>query len=348
MSAMVVVDTIGAIAIGGAQAFTWLVVLFVTFFVPSALASAELGAAIPEEGGAYVWVRMAFGRFAGALTSLLYWAGTPMWLGGSVTVVAIAVWRALRVRPVDASGMLRVRRRCSSRVATLAAVVAAAVRQVGAVERRDRADRPARRSSRPRSSPTASSTASTASTLELRARRDRSSSPSCRCCSTASSASSCRRPPARRWSTRGATSPSRSLRAGVAQALMYGVPILAVLIVLPRGADHVAARADRRDARPCSRCTGRGRATALGVVDAPRLFIWVLLASGSAWIMGAGRAQAAACLDGGGPAILGRICERTGVPVVMGAGLGRVPRSPPWSRPWPSRGATARSTSRPR
>lgn len=90
ISAMVVVDTIGAIAIGGGQAFTWLVVLFVFFFIPSALASAELGAAIPDEGGAYDWVRMAFGRFAGALTSLLYWAGTPMWLGGSVTVVAMS------------------------------------------------------------------------------------------------------------------------------------------------------------------------------------------------------------------------------------------------------------------
>ena len=71
ISAMVVVDTIGAIAVGGGETFTWLVVLFVTFFIPSALASAELGAALPEEGGAYVWVRRAFGRYAGALTSLL-------------------------------------------------------------------------------------------------------------------------------------------------------------------------------------------------------------------------------------------------------------------------------------
>jgi amino acid transporter len=92
ISAMVVVDTIGAIAVGGGQAFTWLVVLFVSFFIPSALASAELGAAVPDEGGAYVWVRMAFGRFAGALTFLLYWAGTPMWLGGSVAVVAMSVY----------------------------------------------------------------------------------------------------------------------------------------------------------------------------------------------------------------------------------------------------------------
>lgn len=36
ISAMVVIDTIGAIAIGGGQTFTWLIVLFVTFFSPSA------------------------------------------------------------------------------------------------------------------------------------------------------------------------------------------------------------------------------------------------------------------------------------------------------------------------
>jgi glutamate:GABA antiporter len=47
------------------------------------------------------------------------------------------------------------------------------------------------------------------------------------------------------------------------------------------------------------------------------VFIWVLLASGSSWIMGAGRSQAAACLDGAGPPALGRISARTGVPVVM-------------------------------
>lgn len=114
ISAMVAVDTVGAIAIGGAQAFTWLLVLFATFFTPSALASAELGAAVPEEGGAYVWVRMAFGRFTGALTSLLYWAGTPMWLGGSVTVLAIAVVertgpsaRSVRTRSVRRSSAPR-------------------------------------------------------------------------------------------------------------------------------------------------------------------------------------------------------------------------------------------------
>ena len=104
MSAMVVVDTLGAIAIGGGQAFTWLIVLFLTFFIPSALASAELGAALPEEGGAYVWVRSAFGRFAGSITSMFYWAGTPIWLGGSVTAVAMSVYRRF-LGPLPTGGM---------------------------------------------------------------------------------------------------------------------------------------------------------------------------------------------------------------------------------------------------
>ena len=76
-------------------------------------------------------------------------------------------------------------------------------------------------------------------------------------------------------------------------------------------------------------------------------FIWVLLASGSAWIIGAGRAQAAACLDGGGP---GRSAASR-----RGRGCRSAWRSSPgpprWSRSWPastSRGATTRSTSPPR
>jgi amino acid transporter len=45
--------------------------------------------------------------------------------------------------------------------------------------------------------------------------------------------------------------------------------------------------------------------------------IWVLAASGVAWMMGTCRAQAAACMDGAGPRALGRVWSRTGVPAVM-------------------------------
>ncbi len=311
MSAMVVVDTVGAIAIGGEQAFTWLAVLFLTFFVPSALASAELGAAIPEEGGAYVWVRMAFGRLAGALTSLLYWAGTPMWLGGSVTIVAIAVWEEffsdlstvgmlvfgtvfVAGATVAAVAPLRYGKWVPSSGAigqvVLLAVFTASVAIYGIEHGVHGLDAG-------RFAPDATIFIAVAPVLlysfvgiELPAtageemvdpRRD---------------------------------IPVAILRAGIAQALMYGVPILAILFVLPRG--EISSLHGMIDAMQAVFTVYGPAADLLGSIMAA-LFIWVLLASGSAWIMGAGRAQAAACLEGGGPAVLGRISERSGVPVVM-------------------------------
>ena len=235
MSAMVVVDTLGAIAIGGEQAFTWLAVLFVSFFIPSALASAELGAAIPEEGGAYVWVQMAFGRLTGALTSLLYWAGTPVWLGGSVTVVAIAVWERFFV-DLSTGGML----------------VFGSVFVVGATAGSDRhrsgtasGYRPAVRSgrsccwscSRCRSACTGSSTACTGS-------RWGTSRPTATIFVAVA--------PVLLYSFVGVELPAAAgeemvnprrdipvaiLRAGIAQALMYGIPILADPVRAPAERD---------------------------------------------------------------------------------------------------------------
>jgi hypothetical protein len=59
---VVTLDTIGAVASNGAQGFTWLVFLGIFFFLPYALSIAELGSAFPQEGGPYVWTRLAFGR----------------------------------------------------------------------------------------------------------------------------------------------------------------------------------------------------------------------------------------------------------------------------------------------
>jgi amino acid transporter len=60
----------------------------VVFFVPSALLFAELGTAFPEEGSPYVWTRLAFGRLAGAINNFLYWVTNPVWLGGTLAVLA--------------------------------------------------------------------------------------------------------------------------------------------------------------------------------------------------------------------------------------------------------------------
>src|SRR2546423_1774892 len=58
---LVGLDTIGTVAKSGAQGFTWLAFMAVAFFVPYALLTAELGSTFPQEGGPYIWTRMAFG-----------------------------------------------------------------------------------------------------------------------------------------------------------------------------------------------------------------------------------------------------------------------------------------------
>ena len=329
ISAMVVLDTIGAIAIGGPEVFTWLVVLFVFFFIPSAMISAELGAAIPEEGGVYVWVRDAIGRFAGSLTSLLYWAGTPMWLGGSVAVVAMTVY-ARFLGELSRPGMYLFGALFVG-VATIAAIVplrwgkwvpmSGALGQVlllsfftvsvviygvqHGVEGISAAELSPSRAVFIAVVPVllysfvGVELPTTAAEEMHNPRRD---------------------------------IPAAIGRAGVGQAIMYGVPILAVLVVLPK--DRITSLHGLIDAMKTvytvygGEVTDRGATlsgmgSVLGGLSAV-LFIWVLMASGAAWIMGAGRAQAAACLDGGGPPVLGRISERTGVPVVMGLVSGGV------------------------
>jgi amino acid transporter len=89
---LVGLDTLGAVASNGAQGFTWLIFLAAVFFVPYALLTAELGSTFTEEGGAYIWVKHAFGRFTAAIQSVLYWLSNPIWLGGSLTITAVATF----------------------------------------------------------------------------------------------------------------------------------------------------------------------------------------------------------------------------------------------------------------
>src|ERR1700761_3047680 len=83
------VDTIATVAQGGGQAFTWMMIFAVVFFVPQALLFAELGAAFPQEGGPYYWTRLAFGRLAGAVNNFLYWITNPVWIGGSLAASCV-------------------------------------------------------------------------------------------------------------------------------------------------------------------------------------------------------------------------------------------------------------------
>jgi glutamate:GABA antiporter len=92
LAAIIVLDTLGAVSSYGAQAFTWLVVMVVFFLFPYGMLTAELGTAFPEEGGPYVWVRLAFGRVAAAVVAVMYWVDNPIWLAGTLAITAMATF----------------------------------------------------------------------------------------------------------------------------------------------------------------------------------------------------------------------------------------------------------------
>ena len=90
IAAFISLDTIAVTAAYGAgQTFFWLIVILIVWLVPYGMIVAELGSTFPVEGGPYVWPRMAFGRLAGALTSVFYWMSNPVWMGGTLAAAVV-------------------------------------------------------------------------------------------------------------------------------------------------------------------------------------------------------------------------------------------------------------------
>src|SRR5260370_13572457 len=90
LSALNGLDTIGAFAANGEQALTWTVIAAITFLLPYGLLTAEIGSTFTQEGGMYEWCKLAGGRFFAAIGAMLYWISNPLWVGGSLSVAAIA------------------------------------------------------------------------------------------------------------------------------------------------------------------------------------------------------------------------------------------------------------------
>jgi amino acid transporter len=124
--------------------------------------------------------------------------------------------------------------------------------------------------------------------------------------------------------------PYTVIRSAFGAMALYGVPILAILLVLPStavtslggfidamktvftvygGSVHTAS-----DGSVTATLTGVGKV--LGDLAAIG-FILALLSSGTTWIMGADRAQAVAGYDGGAPRFFGIFSRRWGTPVAV-------------------------------
>jgi glutamate:GABA antiporter len=320
LAAIIVLDTLGAVSSYGAQAFTWLVVMVVFFLFPYGMLTAELGTAFPEEGGPYVWVRLAFGRVAAAVVAVMYWVDNPIWLAGTLAITAMATFSTffvnLSLTWEYIFGLLFVWAGIVSVIMALkfgkwVASIGAIVRVVlmafftitvfiyagehgvhgfggGAFK------------------PTWLVFLAAAPILifdlegfEL-----------------PSAASEELKNPRR-------DVPFAILRSGIATVLFYGVPILAILLVLPASrlsnvlgfitalqqvfvvyGGHLTASG--------AVLTGAGKAladiAALGV-------IFGLLSSGVVWLIGSDRAQAVAGYDGAAPRALGYFSKRLGTPI---------------------------------
>ena len=83
-------DTIGVVAAAGPEAISWMAVLAIVFLIPASMVIAELSGAFTTQGGPYLWVRLAFGRLAGSTTAVISWLKSPVWFGGILAFVAVA------------------------------------------------------------------------------------------------------------------------------------------------------------------------------------------------------------------------------------------------------------------
>jgi amino acid transporter len=83
-------DTIGVVAAAGPEAISWMAVLAIVFLIPASMVIAELSAAFTSQGAPYIWIRLAFGRLAGTVAAVVSWLKSPVWFGGILAFVAVA------------------------------------------------------------------------------------------------------------------------------------------------------------------------------------------------------------------------------------------------------------------
>jgi glutamate:GABA antiporter len=320
---VVTIDTIGAVASNGAQGFTWLIFLGIFFFLPYALSIAELGSAFPQEGGPYVWTRLAFGRPLAAVNSVIYWISNPLWVGGSLTIVSFAAieeffgnvpggWKYVYALVFIwfTIGAAVVALKYGKWVPTLGAWARGAVLVFFVISVIVYAAKHGVHGLGGHAfAPTYAIFIAVVPVLIF-------------------NYAGLEVPSA---AGEEMTNPQRDVpfavfSSGIATMLAYGIPILSIVIVLPASAisglsgfldaikavftvygGHVAADGT---------ATLTGAGLILGRVGAI-VFIFALASAGATWIMGADRSEAVAAVDGAGPRALGRFSARFGTPIGM-------------------------------
>jgi glutamate:GABA antiporter len=85
---LVVESVVPTAAIGVMQYFWW-GLLFLAFFLPYGLISAELGSAYQGEGGLFDWVKRGLGIRSGARVAWYYWVNFPLWIASLAALFTV-------------------------------------------------------------------------------------------------------------------------------------------------------------------------------------------------------------------------------------------------------------------
>jgi amino acid transporter len=310
---LVGVDTLGQVASKGPEGFTWLVVLGVLFFIPYGLLIAELGSAFTDEGGSYMWTRKAFGRGVAAVGAVMYWFSNPIWIGATLAILTLRVTDQFFVH-IPAGGIawyvvglayvwfsvwsavlsfgigkwiptLGAWCRMGLLGLFLVSTVLYAIRHGLHVPHATKF------------APTYTLFIALVPVLffnyvgfEL-----------------PSAAGDEMKDPQR-------DVPVAVLRAMVTSILMYGLPILGVICVLP--ANQITG-VDGFMTAVAKVFTVWGGASSVVTKVAAAGFILAMVSSACTWLMGSDRSQAVACYDGAGPRFLGHFSAKYGTPVTV-------------------------------
>ena len=284
------VDTLGQVAVEGAQGFLWLIFLAIFFFIPYGLIVAELGSAFTEEGGSYIWTRMAWGRLIAGVNSVFYWFSNPVWIGAFYIVGLVYIWFSVW-SAILSFGI-------GKWIPTLGAFCRIIVIGLFSMTTviyafQNGLNFPAAGEF----SPTWGAFIALVPLLFFNfvgfelpsAAGDEMKNPQ-------------------------KDVPFTVLRAMITSILLYGLPILAIICVVP--ADQISGKGvsaflDAVD----TVFTVYGSAGDTFVKIAAIMFILAVVSSASTWLMGSDRSQAIAAIDGTGPRWLGRFSSRYGTPV---------------------------------
>ncbi len=305
------VDTIGQMASSGAQGFLWLIFMCIFFFIPYGLFTAELGSTFTEEGGPYVWTRMAWGRKVAGMNSIFYWFANPVWIGATLSLLAIQTvsdyFFEIPAGSFWSYGVGLIYIWFSVLSAVLSFGVGKWIPTIGAFARIIMIGTFA----------IATVIYGAKNGLHFPSAGDwKPTWPAFIALvplvfynlvgfEMPSSAGDEMKNPQR-------DVPFTIMRAMVTSILLYGLPVLAIVMVVP--GDQIEGVSGFLDAVATVFSVFGGAADFMMKLMA-FTFIMALISSGSAWLMGADRTEAIAAIDGTGPRWLGQFSSKFGTPV---------------------------------